>query len=151
MPPAGPEIRHALSAYLKAQAQNIAAIVGLYCIGFALTGVPWWLLTGIVCGLLQQVPWLGSVLALTLAIALRALTTTTGWEPLAWIFGVWLAIQVLDGFVLSPRAAGRAGISPLWSIPLVLVAGFAFGPLGAMLAVPLAAVVLIVVRASRKK
>jgi predicted PurR-regulated permease PerM len=147
--PLGPEILQSLGAYLKAQVQNIAILIGLYMIGFALTGVPWWVLTGLLCGLLQQVPYLGSVLALGLGVGLRALTSD-GWMPALYVFGMWLAIQIVDGFVLSPRAAGRAGVSPLWSIPLVLVAGLAFGPIGAILAVPIVAVVLIVVRASRR-
>jgi predicted PurR-regulated permease PerM len=73
-----------------------------------------------------------------------------GWLGPAMAAGVWLAIQIVDGFVLQPRAAARSGVHPLLSIPLVLVAAIFFGPLGAILAVPAVAVLLIVWKASRR-
>lgn len=145
----GSDILHSLAEYLKAQAKNAIVTTGLYMIGFAITGVPWWLLTGFLCGVLHLIPYLGSVLALAIAILLRWFTADD-WVPLTYVFGIWLTIQIVDGFVLSPRAAGRAGVSPLLSIPLVLVAGLIFGPLGAILAVPAVAVILIVYRASKR-
>ncbi|HUS05514.1 MAG TPA: AI-2E family transporter [Bryobacteraceae bacterium] len=144
----GSQIVSSLGAYVKAQFQNAIILILLYVAGFAIAGVPWWLLTGILCGLLNLIPQVGSILALGLALLLQFLFRE-GWEPLAYAGIVWLVIQVVDGFVLSPRAAGRSGVNPFASIILVLVAGFCFGPLGMILAVPVAAVLLIVIRAMR--
>jgi predicted PurR-regulated permease PerM len=142
------DVFRALRAYIGAQLRNALILGGLYCIGFALTGVPWWLLTGFACGVLQQVPYLGSVAALALAAMLRWFAGGGGTE-VALVFGVWLAIQVLDGFFLSPRAAGKAGVNPLASIAITIAAGFLFGPLGVILAVPAVAVILVVWKASK--
>ncbi len=141
-------IVQALGAYLKAQVENSAILVGLYIAGFAVAGVPWWGLTGLVCGLLQMIPHLGSVMALGLALLLKGLAGG-GWLQILAVFGVWLAIQVVDGFILGPRAAGRAGVHPVAAILITLAAGLWLGPLGVIFAVPVVAVILIVARALR--
>jgi Predicted permease len=107
-------------------------------------------MTGALCGMLNLIPHFGSILALGLALLLQFLSKD-GWEPLAYAGAVWLVIQIVDGFVLAPRAAARSGVSPFLSIFLVLIAGFVFGPLGMILAVPVAAVLLIVIRALRTR
>ena len=144
------QIVQSLRAYLHAQVQNAGILILLYIAGFAIAGVPWWLLTGILCGLLNLIPHFGSILALGLALLVQFLAKD-GWEPLAYVGGAWMIIQIVDGFVLAPRAAARSGVNPFLSIFLVLIAGFLFGPLGMILAVPVAAVLLIVIRAVRAK
>jgi predicted PurR-regulated permease PerM len=144
------EIGRSLGAYVQAQLQNALITIGLFIVGFAVTGVPWWALTGFVCGVVNLVPHLGPVIALLLGLYVRWLTTDD-WVKLAYVGAAWLAIQVIDGFVLSPRAAGRAGVNPFLSIVITLVAGMMFGPIGMILAVPIVAVILIVWRATRKR
>jgi predicted PurR-regulated permease PerM len=70
--------------------------------------------------------------------------------PLVWIGVVWLIIQTIDGFILTPRAAGRAGVNPFLAIAITIAAAFMFGPLGMLLAVPAVAVVLIILRAVQR-
>lgn len=141
-------IGSSLAAYASAILKNALITTLLFMAGFAVAGVPWWFLTGAVCGILNLVPSLGPILSLALGLYVQFLGSES-WTDLLWVGGVWLAIQILDGFVLSPRAAGKAGVNPWMSIVLVLVAGFVFGPLGMLLAVPVAAVMLIVFRAVR--
>ncbi len=145
----GSEIISSIGAYLKAQFWNALIVIGLYIAGFAVTGVPWWVLTGFVAGVLNLVPHLGPLMALALAFFLKWLNAD-GLMPLVWVGAVWLAIQIVDGFVLSPRAAGRAGVNPFLAIPITIGAAFLFGPVGMLLAVPAVAVVLIVLRATRR-
>lgn len=144
----GSQIVSSLGAYLKAQAQNALVIVLLYIAGFAILGVPWWFLTGWVCGGINLIPYLGPVIALALALLFKAIVLKS-WIELLYVFGLWLLIQIADGFVLSPRAAGRAGVHPLVAIPLTIGAGILFGPLGIVLAVPVMAVVLVITKAAR--
>ncbi len=137
-----------LAQYAKALLVNALVTTLLFMLGFALAGVPWWLLTGFVCGILNLIPNLGPLLSLGLGLYIQFLGTED-WTSLAMVGAVWLVIQIIDGFVLSPRAAGKAGVSPIFSIFLVLAAGLVFGPLGMLLAVPVAAVTLIIYRAVR--
>jgi len=144
------QIAHSLAAYLKATLQNAIITLLLFVAGFAIAGVPWWPVTGLLCGALNLFPHLGPVLSLGLALLIQYFATED-WTRLAIVAGIWLAIQILDGFVLSPRAAGRAGVPPILSIFLVLGAGLVFGPIGMILAVPITAIILITTKALRPK
>ncbi|MBC7925044.1 MAG: AI-2E family transporter [Bryobacteraceae bacterium] len=128
--------------------KNAAITTLLFMVGFAIAGVPGWAFTGFLCGILNLVPVFGSILALGFVLLIQFFAGQP-WANLAMAAGVWLIVQFVDGFVLSPRAAGKAGVHPLLSIVLVLVAGLIFGPIGMILAVPAAAVLLIVWRVSR--
>lgn len=140
------EIVHSLGAYLKAQARNAVIVVGLYILGFAIVGVPWWLLLGLLAGVLNLIPHLGPLIALLIPLVAKWLVSED-WIPLLYVAGVWLLIQIIDGFILSPRAAGRAGVNPFLAIVITIAAGFIFGPLGMLFAVPVVAVILIISRA----
>lgn len=141
-------IGSSLAAYAGAVVQNAAITTLLFMVGFAIAGVPWWFLTGLFCGLLNLVPSLGPILSLGLGLYVQFLGSEN-WGDLAWVGGVWLLIQIVEGFVLSPRAAGRAGVNPWLSILLVMAGGMLFGPIGMLLAVPVVAVMLIVYRSVR--
>ncbi len=145
------EIFSSLGAYLKAQLQNAIVLVLLFVVAFAITGVPWWPLTGLLCGLVNLIPHLGPVVALGLALLFKYAVSTTDLVPLIYVGAAWLVIQIVDGFVLSPRAAGRAGVNPFLSILITLAAGLLFGPIGMLVAVPIVAVILVIMRAVRKK
>lgn len=143
-------VAKSLGEYAKAVLRNAFIVTLLYMIGFAIAHVPWWFLFGIVCGALNIIPQIGSVIALglILLVQLFAADPTT-----AMLSGgaVWLVVQTIEGFVLAPHAARRAGVNPLLSIVLVLAAGLLLGPIGAILVVPVVAVLLIIWRAAKNK
>lgn len=144
----GSTVGQSMTTYLKLQLQNGVIVIALYIVGFALAGVPWWPLVGLLAGALNLVPVIGSVLALGLGLLVRSFNIHD-WVPLLYVAGVWLVIQIIDGFVLGPRAAGRVGVNPFVSILITLAGGFLFGPIGMLLAVPVVAIVLAVRRARR--
>lgn len=146
----GRDVAGSLKTYLKAQVQNAFITTLLFVIGFAMAGVPWWLLTGLVCGVVNLVPYFGPLIAVGLALLIQFFAYD-GWQPLAYVAAVWFVVQVVDGFVLSPRAASRSGVNPFLSILLVLVAGLVLGPIGMIVIVPVTAVFLIIYRALRKR
>ena len=141
-------IAASLGVYTKAVVRNAFIVTLLYIVGFAIAGVPWWLLIGMVCGALNIIPQVGSIIALGLVLLIQ-LYAQDGWGGMIAAGVVWLIVQTIEGFVLSPQAAGRAGVNPLLSIVLVLVAGIVLGPIGAIFVIPVIAVLLIVVRAVR--
>ena len=139
-----------LGAYVKASVQNAFIVALLYCAGFAIAGVPWWLFTGFVCGVLNAIPQIGGVLALGFVLLVEFFFTDD-WLGMAYAGGVWLAVQTIEGFVLAPRAAGRAGVHPIASIFIVLIAAVLFGPIGALIAIPVVAILLIIWKAARRR
>src|SRR5438309_1562472 len=55
-------IGSSLGAYFRTLVQNAVISILLFIAGFAIAGVPWWFLTGFVCGIVNLIPHLGSVL-----------------------------------------------------------------------------------------
>ena len=103
------QIAVSLGAYAKAVALNALIVSLLFAVGLAIAGVPWWLLVGFLCGVANAIPQVGGVLSLLL-VALASLAARDVWVTMAGAGVAWLIIQIIEGFVLSPRAAGRSGV-----------------------------------------
>lgn len=130
-----------LGHYVKAQLLITAIVSVLYSVGFAFAHIPLWPLIGILNGLCYLVPRFGALIAL----AITALAGLFGeLDATHWMIAaaVWIVVQTIEGFVLTPKILGnRLGLSP-FAVFLVLIAGsMVFGPIGLLIAVPLAAVV----------
>ena len=132
----------------------IGLIMGaLFATGFSLAGLKFGLALGLMMGLLNVVPYLGSILGLSIAIPLALFQPEGGW-PLAGIcLAVFALVQVIDGWLLTPRIMGRqTGLHPVAIIVAVFFWGQALGGiLGMMLAVPLTAFVVTAWRLLRRK
>jgi predicted PurR-regulated permease PerM len=99
---------------------------------------------GIITGIFAFVPYLGFGVGLLMAITMAVLDWH-GVEPLLGVVAVMLSVQVLDGFVVTPRiVGGSVGLKPIEVLLTMMAAGTLFGFLGVLLAVPFGAVVKIV-------
>ena len=102
-------------------------------------------------GLVSFVPYLGVIVGLVLA-GFAALVQFPDWLHLlgvALIFGLG---QVLEGMVLSPLLVGdRIGLHPVAVIFAVMAGGQLFGFLGVLLALPVAAIIVVLLRHSKKE
>src|SRR3954453_16502475 len=95
----GSRIRSSLGAYFFALLQNALISTLMFIAGFAIAGVPWWFVTGLICGVLNLIPYLGSLLSLCLGLLVTYLGKSDDWVHLAIVGGVWLVIQIVEGFV----------------------------------------------------
>jgi predicted PurR-regulated permease PerM len=140
-----------LGLYVRAQILIAAVVTVLYGIGFALAHVPWWLLIAILGGLTSFLPHVGPLVPLAL-VALTNLIADRNLDHLLIAFAVWVAIQILVSFVLTPRLLGRPlGLKPLPVFIVLLAASLMAGPLGFFLAVPALAVANVFWRYLRQK
>jgi predicted PurR-regulated permease PerM len=130
-----------LARYLRGQL-TAAAVVGILTgIGFWLVGFPYALLLGVTAGVFNVVPYLGLIVSLApaLVIAIFSGSFLLSLGKIALIFGV---VQLLDGSVIGPRIVGESvGLHPVWVILSLSVAGFFFGFVGLLIAIPLAVLV----------
>lgn len=107
--------------------------------------LPYALVLGLIGGALYAVPFVGPVLNVSL-IGLLALVTTTPGTTLAIVASIILQNHVLFDQVITPRVLGRqVGLHPILAIIALLSGNALAGPLGMLIAVPLAASVQIVV------
>jgi predicted PurR-regulated permease PerM len=121
----------------------IGLIMGvLLATGFSLAGLKFGLALGIAIGLLNIVPYLGSILGLSIVLPLALLQPETGGAGLFFIcIAIFVGVQVIEGWFLTPRIMGQqTGLHPVAIIFAVFFWGEALGGvLGMLLAVPLTA------------
>jgi len=137
---------------------KIAAIIGswfrgqmLLCItifvidfiGLSILGVPYALILALISGILEIIPTVGPIISGATA-ALVALTVSP-WKALFVI--IWyLAVQLLENVFLVPKIMQKAvGISPVIILLALFVGAKLMGIVGAILSVPLAASLSVVV------
>lgn len=132
----------------------IALVQGiLFAIGFALVGVPYSIVIGMTLGLLNIIPYLGSIVGLGVALPLAYFSDGGGILRLALALAVFAAVQAIEGYLLTPRIMGnRTGLHPALIIFAVFFWGVALGGiLGMMLAIPLTAFAVVFWRLMKKK
>jgi predicted PurR-regulated permease PerM len=120
----------------------IGLIMGaLLALGFSLIGLKFGLFIGLCVGVLNIVPYLGSIIGLALTLPLAFLQTDGGWKLVGLVLGVKMIVQLFEGWVLTPKIMGaRTGLHPVTIIVAIFFWGTAFdGVLGMLLAIPLTA------------
>lgn len=132
-----------LGLYLRAQFLIAVILTVLYAVGFAIADVAWWPAIAVLGGLTSLIPHVGGLVPLALALV-ADLWAGRDLTHFAITFGAWLFIEVLEGFVITPRLLSRPlGLRPLFVFVAVIAASFLFGPLGFFLALPVLAVVMV--------
>jgi predicted PurR-regulated permease PerM len=125
----------------------------LFAIGFALVGLPYGIVIGMTLGLLNIIPYLGSIAGLGVALPLAYFGDDGGVLRVALAVVVFGVVQAIEGYVLTPRIMGnRTGLHPALIIFAVFFWGVALGGiLGMMLAIPLTAFAVVFWRLLKKK
>ncbi len=135
-----------LGAFLRGQLLVMMALSIIYSIGLGLIGLEFAIAIGVVSGLVSFVPYLG----LIFGIGLASLTVALEPEPLLKLIGVvatFSIAQVIEGSVLTPKLVGdRIGLHPVLIIFAIAAGGQLFGFFGILLALPVAAVLSVLVR-----
>lgn len=145
------EIARTLGGYLAGQAKIAAILACLYSVGYAISGVPYWLFFGILSGALNIIPMFGSLIGLGLT-AYAVLLSDGGLWNYAGVLITFVVVQGLEGFWLTPKVLGRrVGLSPLYVFVAVLLGGMMFGPVGVLFAVPVLAVIAVLWRRAAKR
>ena len=121
-----------------------AIVVGiLTSVAMSIMGVKYGLLLGFLIGLFNMIPYFGEIIAVTISIIITFLTG--GISQAIWMAVVVIILQQIDANIINPKIVGDSlKISPLLVIFAVTIGGAYFGFLGMFLAVPIVAVIKIV-------
>ena len=134
------EVGRILEAYVHGQLLIGLAMAVLYAVGFALLGVPAWAGIAALAGLLNVIPYVGTVLGLFLAV-IFTLTDGGGLWRIGGVVAVFAIVQTIEGYFLTPRILGsRLRLHPMAVFLGLLIGGKLFGLLGIILAIPVIAV-----------
>jgi len=118
----------------------------LYVVGFFFAKVPFWWLAGVLCGPFHLVPVIGTPIAAVIPISFQLIGGGGIWE-VVWVLVVIAVVQLLESFYLTPKILGRElKLHPLVIVLVVLCGAILAGPIGALLAAPVAGIGMLVWR-----
>ncbi|WP_448505692.1 AI-2E family transporter [Immundisolibacter sp.] len=145
------EANRVLGGFLHGQLLVMLAQGLFYAVALSLVGLDQALLIGFVAGMVTFVPYLGGLIGISLA-AIAGLVQFGDTPHLLAIGGVFAAGQLLESLVLTPLLVGdRLGLHPVAVIFAVLAGGELFGFFGVLLALPVSAVLVVLLRHARKR
>jgi predicted PurR-regulated permease PerM len=137
------EIESKLGAFLRGQGLAMIAIGVASAIGYAVIGLPNVLVLGVLAGLLEAVPLIGPVLA---AIPAILVALPLGLPTVLLAIGFATLLQLVENNILIPRIMSHAvGVSALVGMVAVLAFGTLYGVLGVFIAIPMTAVIQVIV------
>jgi predicted PurR-regulated permease PerM len=137
------EIEDKLGGWARGQVLLMLIIGGVSTVVYGALGLPSFFLLGIWAGITELIPFIGPFLGGGLAVIVAF---TEGWQKAAVVLLFVIVLQQLEGNVIVPRVMRNAvGLTPLSVILAVLVGSTLLGPLGAILAIPVAAAVQVLI------
>lgn len=140
------ECDEVLAAFLRGQLVVMICLGIIYAVGLTLLGVRFGVLIGLLAGLASIVPYLGVIVGISVA-AVVAFFQFGDLLPLLGVAGVFAVGQLVESTVLQPKLLGdRIGLHPVAVIFAVLAGGQLFGFTGVLLALPAAAMIMVVLR-----
>jgi predicted PurR-regulated permease PerM len=135
--------------------QTIICIIEgvFYGVGFWLVGLPYGFLVGFALGVMNLVPFFGSLVCLPVALPLAYFAEGGSLLRLLLVLSVWLAGQLLDGYLITPKIQGdRTGLGYAGVVFSFFFWATVLGPLlGMLLAIPLSAFCVVLWRALKAR
>lgn len=139
-------INTVLNGYIRGQILVSLILATLYSLGFSLIGLRFGFLIGIGTGLMSIVPFVGSITGF-IAAMIVALTNYTGPTTVVGVLIVFVIVQVLEGFLITPKLVGnKVGLGILTTILALIIGGNLFGFAGMIIAIPAAAILKSIIR-----
>jgi len=134
------EIHEVLGAFVRGQLSVCAILAVLYSAGLYLIGIDLAIMIGVTAGIAFIIPYLGTLIGITLSIAMAFLKFHDLLHPLLCLLWIVL-VQALEGSIVTPKLVGdKVGLHPIVAMLALLIGGDLFGILGMLLAVPVAAI-----------
>ncbi len=130
-----------VSGFVRGQI-TVAFFLGvIYALSLTIAGLNYGFLIGISAGFLSIIPLVGSTLGLVVSVVV-AWFQMGDWGFVGLIAGIFIIGQLVEGNILTPKLVGDSvGLHPLWVLFALMAGGGLFGIVGMLLAVPVAAVV----------
>ncbi|HEX6210417.1 MAG TPA: AI-2E family transporter [Methylomirabilota bacterium] len=133
-----------LERWLVGKVVGMVLIGSLTGIGLALLGIPLALALGVIAGLLSFIPYLGPLMSFVPAALLGL---SQGPVALLWVVALYAVVQGLESYVVTPLIQRQAvALPPALLIAAQVLLGVAVGGLGLLLATPITAAVVVLVR-----
>lgn len=141
------EVDQTLSGFLRGQGTVMLILGTYYALALALVGLNFGLVIGAAAGLLTFIPYVGAILGGAAAIGMALFQFWGEWVWIAAVAGIFASGQFVEGNFLTPKLVGDSvGLHPVWLLLALSAFGALFGFVGLLAAVPIAAVLGVIVR-----
>jgi len=141
------DINDTVSSYIRGMGSVCLSMGAFYAVALMLAGLQFGLVVGAFAGLVTFIPYVGAVLGGILAVGLALYQFWGDWVSIGLVAAIFVAGQMIEGNVLTPRLVGRSvGLHPVWLLLALAVFGSLFGFVGMLVAVPVAAAIGVVLR-----
>lgn len=135
-----------LGGFLRGQLSVMIVLGVVYAVGLWMVGISVGPLIGMVAGIISFVPYLGAIVGVTMGI-IAALVQYQDAYHVMLVLIVFAVGQTLEGYVLVPKLVGdKIGMHPVAVMFAILAGGELFGFVGVLLALPIAAVAMVLLR-----
>ncbi len=143
----GREIDKTLASFIRGQGTVCLILGAYYGIALMLVGLNFGLVVGFVAGLISFIPYVGAIVGGALALGLGIFQFWGEWWSLGAVAVIFAIGQMVEGNILTPNLVGSSvGLHPVWLIFALSVFGSLFGFVGMLVAVPLAAMIGVLIR-----
>jgi predicted PurR-regulated permease PerM len=140
------ECNEVVGAFLRGQLWVMAALAVIYVLGLWMVGLKLALLVGLLAGLASIVPYMGFAVGILAASVAGFMQFGIDWHLLL-IGLVFMVGQVVESVLLTPILVGdKIGLHPVAVIFAVMAGGQLFGFVGVLLALPVAAIIVVLLR-----
>ncbi len=141
------EIDLSLSGFIRGQLLVIFFLTILYVAGFTWIGLDLSFALGLIAAAGEIVPYIGFAFGLILALAFAFLQFQDLLHPL-YVALLFVGVQAIQGMAIAPLVMGKqVGLHPLVIVAAVYIGGDLFGFIGVLLAVPGAAILVVLLKA----
>ncbi len=140
------ECNNVLSAFFRGQLLVMLSLGVIYSVGLMMIGLQIGLVIGLMAGLASVVPYLGFIVGITIA-SIAAFMQFGSMLSIVAVCIVFIIGQMLESMLFTPLFVGdRIGLHPVAVIFAVLTGAVLYGFFGVLLALPVAAVVMVMLR-----
>ena len=141
------EIDATLASFIRGQGTVCVILGTYYALGLGLVGLNFGLVLGFIAGLVSFIPYVGALIGGGLALSIALFQFWGEWVWIGAVGAIFFAGQMLEGNVLTPKLVGESvGLHPVWLLFALSVFGAVFGFVGLLVAVPMAAMIGVVIR-----
>lgn len=144
------ECHEVLGAFVQGQILVMVLLGVVYAVGLQMIGLEVGLIIGMVAGLCSIIPYLGFAVGVIAAIIATLFQFGLDWWQLMLVGVVFMVGQAVEGYILQPFLLGdKIGLSPVAVVFAVLAGAQLAGILGMLIALPVAAVIVVLLRHAR--
>jgi predicted PurR-regulated permease PerM len=130
-----------VGAYIAGQGVLMVVVGAMALVAYSLIGLPYVLVLAVVAGVMEAVPLIGPILG---AIPAALVALSLGPDKLIWVIFATVVIQQLENSILVPRVMRKAvGVNPFVTLLALFALGSLLGIAGALMAIPIAAMLQI--------